>query len=139
MAKKRSAKKQHEHRLKYGLLLVGVLFVGSILWSMWAETVRPLLIAGDTRGVVLHLVGLPLILAGTAVIVYGGIVFVRATFAAFGNETLQQNARAIRAKQASAAMRWQNAKILFRAWRPGTLWLLLGFALIAAGGFLINL
>ncbi len=106
---------------------------------MWAETLLPLLRAGDARSVWLHVVGLPLILAGTAVIVYGGYVFVRDTFRAFGDETLQKNVQAIHAKQADGQMRWQNAKILFRAWLPGLRWLGLGFLLIAAGGFLINL
>jgi hypothetical protein len=64
---------------------------------------------------------------------------VRDTFGALGDETLQKNVQAIRAKQATGATRWQNAMILFRAWVPGLRWLGLGFLLIAAGGFLINL
>ncbi len=124
---------------KYILWTAAAVFVGSILWSMWAETLLPLIRAGDTRAVWLHVVGLPLILLGTAVFVYGGIVFVRDTLGAFGSDVLQANVQAIRAKQASGAMRWQNAKILFRAWGPGLRWLGLGFLLIAAGGFLINL
>lgn len=113
-------------------------FLLSILWSMWTETLLPLIRAGDTRAVWLHLVGLPLILLGTAVIVYGGIIFVRDTFGVFTDETRQQPARAIQPRPASAADRWQNSKILFRAWIPGLRWLLLGFLLIAIGGFLIN-
>jgi hypothetical protein len=124
---------------KYILWAAAAVFVGSILWSMWAETLLPLIRAGDTRAVWLHLVGLPIILGGTAVIVYGGIIFVRDTFRAFTDETLLQNYAAINAKQASWQMRWQNAMILFRAWVPGLRWLGLGFLLIAAGGFLINL
>lgn len=123
----------------YFWLTVGVAFVGSILWSMWAETLLPLIRAGDTRSVWLHVVGLPLILGGTAVIVYGGIIFVGSTLSAFGDETLQKNLQTIRAKQATGKMRWQNARILFRAWVPGLRWLGLGFLLIAFGGFLINL
>jgi hypothetical protein len=50
-----------------------------------------------------------------------------------------KNVRAIRAKEATGQMRWQNARILFRSWIPGLRWLGLGFLLIALGGFLINL
>ena len=106
---------------------------------MWVDTVRPLVRTGDTQAIWLHVVGLPLILLGTAVIVYGGVIFVRDTFRAFTDETLLQNYASIKAKQASGTMRWQNAKILFRSWVPGLRWLGLGFLCIAAGGFLINL
>jgi hypothetical protein len=136
MAKRRKSAKRPIGQ--YILWAAAAVFVGSILWSMWAETLLPLIRAGDTRAVWLHVVGLPIILGGTAVIVYGGYIFVRDTFRAFSDETLQKNILAIRAKQASGAMRWQNAKILFRAWVPGLRWLSLGFLLIAAGGFLIN-
>ena len=114
-------------------------FVGSILWSMWSETLLPLIRAGDTRAVWLHLVGMPIILLGTAVFVYGGAIFVRDTFASFADATFQKNYLAIQTKQATMQIRWENAKILFRAWVPGLRWLGLGFLLIAAGGFLINL
>jgi hypothetical protein len=124
---------------KYILWTVAAVFVGFILWSMWAETLLPLIRAGDTRSVWLHLVGMPIILLGTAVFVYGGYVFVRGTLGTFGDETLQKNVQAIRVKQASGQMRWQNVRILFRAWTPGLRWLGLGFLLIAIGGFLINL
>jgi len=124
---------------KYILWTAAAVFVGSILWSMWAETLLPLIRAGDTRAVWLHVVGLPLILGGTAVFVYGGIVFVRGTFGAFADPTLLQNYQAIKAKKATGQMRWENTKILFRSWVPGLRWLGLGFLLIAAGGYLINL
>ena len=123
---------------KYILWGLAAVFVGSILWSMWVETLLPLIRAGDTRAVWLHVVGLPLILLGTAVIVYGGFIFIRDTLRAYGHETVQENLAAVRANQATLAMRWQNLKILFRAWVPGLRWLGLGFLLIAAGGFLIN-
>ena len=124
---------------KYVLWAVVAAFVGSILWSMWAETLLPLIRAGDTRSVWLHVVGLPIILGGTAVFVYGGVVFVRDTFRAFTNETMQQNMLLIQTKQATKTIRWQNAKILFRAWLPGLRWLGFGGLLIALGGFVINL
>jgi hypothetical protein len=124
---------------KYILWAAAAVFVGSILWSMWAETLLPLIRAGDMRAVWLHLIGMPIILLGTAVFVYGGAIFVRDTFSAFNNETLQENYLAIQTKQATWQIRWQNAKILFRSWVPGLRWLGLGFLLIAVGGYLINL
>ena len=55
MAKrKKSAKKPVG---KYVLGTAAAVFVGSILWSMWAETLLPLFRAGDTRAVWLDVVG----------------------------------------------------------------------------------
>ncbi len=85
--------------------VIAAVFGGSILWSMWAETIQPLAQAGDMRAVWLHLVGLPLILLGTAVIIYGGFIFIRDTFGAFSHETVQENLTTIRAKKATSEMR----------------------------------
>lgn len=132
-------KKSESNPIKYILWAVAAVFVGLILWSMWTETMMPLIRAGDTRGIWLHLVGLPLILLGTSIFAYGGYIFMRDTFDVYRDETLRKNVQAIREKQASRAMRWQNAKILFRAWVPGLRWLGLGFLLIAWGSYFINL
>lgn len=126
--------------------VIGILalaaFVGSILWSMWVDTLRPLIQEGDSWAVAFNLVGLPLILLGVSIFVYGGYVFVRDTFTSFGNEKLLQNVAVIRAKPSPKdvnAARWQNVRFLWQAWKPGLAWLALGFLIIAAGGFLINL
>ena len=140
MSEKRSNHRPKNSRATWLGLTLLALFVGSILWSMWAETVQPLLRAGDTRGVLLHLVGLPLILAGTAVIIHGGFVFVRDTFHAMAGEAVQANIARFRSGDTGGtAARWANARLLFRAWLPGLGRLALGFLLIAGGGFLINL
>ena len=117
-------------------------FVGSILWSMWVDTLQPLVREGDSQAVAFHLVGLPLILVGVGIFVYGGFVFVRDTVGSFGNEKLLQNVAVIRTKPSRkevTAAQWQNVRFLWQAWKPGLAWLALGFLLIAAGGFLINL
>jgi len=126
--------------------VIGILalaaFVGSILWSMWVDTLRPLIREGDSQAVFFNLVGLPLILIGVGIFVYGGYVFVRDTFGSFGNENLLQNVAVIRTKPSRkevTAAQWQNMRFLWQAWKPGLAWLALGFLIIAVGGFLINL
>ncbi len=120
---------------------LAILFVGSILWSMWEETLLPLIRSGNTRSLWLHLVGMPIILLGTGIFVYGGIVFVRATFAALADSGLIENMRVIKGELAGDKRKaqWANAGLLVQSWLPGLGWLGFGFALIALGGFLINL
>lgn len=64
------------------LILIG--FVASILWSMWVDTLQPVIRTGDTRALILHMIGLPVILLGAGIFVYGGLLFVRRTFNAMG-------------------------------------------------------
>lgn len=121
---------------------IAVLFVGSILWSIIFETMLPLWRAGEWLSIVYHLVGIPIILAGTGCFVYGGFVFVRDTFGAMGDESMIENRALIHRKPSKEAVRHaqrENLKALLRAWWPGTKWLAAGFGLIAVGGFLINL
>jgi hypothetical protein len=125
------------------LIGVAVVFVGSIFWSIISETLLPLYRAGDTTGLIYNLVGIPVVLTGTGMIVWGGFVFLRGMFSAFSDETLQQNVEVVRghvqddAVAASQARR-ENFLILARAMRPGIFWMLGGFLLIAIGGFVIN-
>lgn len=111
-----------------GLIVLIGLFVMSILGSIVFETLLPLYRAGDLRRLALNLLGIPIVLAGTGVFVVGGVVFVRDTFRVWA--TLPP---------AGPQTRGSNAVALLRAWRSGTLILLGGFALIAVGGFIINL
>ena len=128
---------------KWILIGIAVLFVGSIIWSFIAETLVPLLAAGDAGAVGRNLVGFPIILLGTAIFVYGGYVFVRDTFSAMQDSEMTANAAQIRMGQASPDElrqgRRQNLARLLRSWKDGSLRMALGFALIAAGGWLINL
>jgi hypothetical protein len=127
-------------------ILIGVaaVFVGSIFWSIISETLLPLYRAGDTPGLLYNLVGIPVVLTGTSLIVWGGFVFLRGMFSAFSDETLQQNLEVVRGQVQKDAVavsqaRRENFLILARAMRPGVSWMLGGFLLIALGGFLINL
>lgn len=128
---------------KWVLIGIGALFVGSIIWSFIAETLMPLLAAGDSGAVLRSIVGFPIILAGTAFIVYGGYIFVRDTFSAMRDPEMVSNVAQIRERTAPAqnvrAARWQNFWMLVRSWKAGTWRMLLGFGLIAVGGWLINL
>jgi len=116
--------------------------LASVLWSMWVDTLLPLIRAGDLRALVFNLLGLPLILVGVGIFVYGGLVFVRNTFDSYQDETLLESMATIRVKpsrESVRAARWQTLRIFWRAWKPGLAWLALGFLVIALGGFLINL
>lgn len=122
------------------LLLVG--FVASVLWSMWADTLQPLIRAGDTRALLFNLVGLPSILMGTGFIVYGGLLFMRSTFTAVSEPKTVDNIARIYAGTSTPDDLWrarlENLKALWEAWKRPLLWMVFGFALIALGGFLIN-
>jgi hypothetical protein len=129
-------------RKQYWLLyLAGLLFAGFFCWSVWFETMAPLLHEGDYWGVLFHLIGIPIILAGTAAIVYGGFLIVRNTFSLMADEEIQRQIAIIRQKPSSearrAAQRFQ-IRYFAQAWRAGALWMAAGFGLIAAGGFIIN-
>lgn len=128
---------------KWALILIGAAFVGSILWSIVFETLLPLVREGNWLALANNVVGIPIILLGTGVIVYAGFVFVRDTFAQFSEEgALAQNVATIKGKPSPAevrAARRENMLILFRAWKSGLRWFVVGFVLIAIGGFLINL
>jgi hypothetical protein len=127
---------------KWALIVIGAAFVGSILWSIVFETLLPLVREGNWLGLANNVVGIPIILLGTAVIVYAGFVFVRDTFSSLAGETLKQNVATIKGKPSPEevrAARRENMLILFRAWKSGLRWFALGFLLIAIGGFLINL
>ncbi len=119
-----------------------VAFVGSLLWSVWFETLLPLIRAGDWRGLLLNLIGIPLLFAGTGLIVYGGFVFLRAMFRLSASETFQHRVDVLQSgtedKAALRAARRENLRALWVTWKPGFGWIALGFLLIAAGGFIIN-
>ena len=128
---------------RWALILLGILFLGSIIWSFLYETLLPLWSAGDVGAIVRNLVGFPIILAGTALFTYGGYLLVRDTVSAMADPHLKQNTATIKDEaappEAVRQSRWANARRLLRAWKPGALRMAAGFALIALGGWLINL
>ena len=78
-----------------GLLIV-IAFASAILWSIWSETLLPLMRKGDLRGLSLNMTGIPLILLGVGLLVYGGIQFVNRTAVALGDETFRERASFVR-------------------------------------------
>jgi hypothetical protein len=116
-----------------------VLFVGSIFWSIWFDTLLPLIRAGDTPELIANLVGIPIILAGTVLFCYGGFVFVRDTFAIWSGFAAMPEAdvRALKALPIAEQRRRYRA-LLWKAWQRPLLWMAIGFGLIAVGGFVIN-
>ena len=141
MSRKRKRRLDEDRIWKFIGIAALVVLIGSVLWSMWAETLYPLIEAGDSRAVVLHLIGLPLILVGVGIFVYGGFVFVIGTFGTFSDEKMIQSMVIIRSKPSPkevAAARWQTLRFFWQAWKPGLARLALGFLILAVGGLLIN-
>lgn len=126
------------------LILIAALFCGAILWSILTETLLPLVRAGNTAGLIANLIGIPIILVGTAAIVWGGWRVVRDLFSMMASPEVKSNVQVIRQRgkpagtqQRRAAQR-ANLRHWFTTLVPGALRMLLGFALIAIGGYLIN-
>lgn len=122
------------------LVLAG--FIASILWSMWVDTLQPLIQAGDTRALIFNLIGLPTILLGTGLVVYGGLLFVRGTFTTMAAPETVENIAHIQAG-VSVPDDLQQARLvylktLWAVWKRPLFWLAFGFGLIALCGFLIN-
>jgi hypothetical protein len=140
MKKKQPSTSDRLFRWLGWLLVIG--FIASILWSMWVDTLQPLIRAGDTRALLYNILGLPAILLGTGLIVYGGFLFVRSTFTAMSAPETAENIARIRAGDAVPEdlqrARLENLKTLWGAWKMPLFWLVFGFILIALGGFLIN-
>ncbi|MDK1081232.1 MAG: hypothetical protein QGD88_07100 [Anaerolineae bacterium] len=120
----------------------GVLFIGSIIWSIIFETIMPLIRANAIDELILNIVGIPVILAGTIIFIRGGWIFFRDVYSLMGTEEIQVNIDIIRAKsdpQTIKQARRKNIILLWQSWKPGLKQLAWGFFLIAVGGMGINL
>ena len=114
-----------------------------VLWSVVTETLLPLYRSKEYDELIYNLFGIPIILAGTGIFAYGGMIFVRDTREIFDNPKLISNIDIIRdktlPKEKIKTSRSENTKMLFSTWKKGVYWLLIGAALITAGGLIINL
>lgn len=125
------------------LLLLVTVFFGSIIWSMGYETLLPLLRAEQWPALIANLVGLPLILIGTAVMLWGLWVFLRDVATLYSSAEWQQaqQDRADRqpgGDERNAAQR-QAQSLALAHMRPGLLMIAGGIALIAIGGYISRL
>lgn len=129
---------------RHALIAWGVvgLFAAALLWSMWSETLRPLVWAGEAVRALRTTVGLAVLVLAVLLITYGGFSVVSEILKTIGDETVIQNIEVIRAgtkrfpRQSIRAARRANLIALLRAARPGCLWMALAFALLALGGWL---
>lgn len=124
--------------LAWGVVL---LFVALLVGSAWRDTVNPLIRWGAWGEAVWAVAGFLVVLAGLGAVLYGGFRFMQETSWAFGDEAMQRNLAVIRERKKHLpvrlrAARWENLRILWRAWRPGTGWLLVGLGGIGLGGLI---
>jgi hypothetical protein len=114
-----------------------------ILWSVVTETLLPLYRNRQLEELTYNAFGIPVILIGTGIFVYGGWVFYRDSRNLFYDPNLINNADLIRnknePKEKIKIARSENTKMLFSTWKKGAFWLLIGAVLITGGGFVINL
>jgi hypothetical protein len=123
------------------LSLLGLAFAVAFFWSLWFDTIFPLIRQGDWAGLLFHLVGVPVILVGTGAIVYGGFRALCNMFDLGSNEEFVRHAEVIKARPTPQAVRAaQKAHLVLwgAALGRGAMWMLVGFLLIGVGGFLIN-
>jgi hypothetical protein len=129
--------------IRYAFLSACVVVTAVILWSFITETLFPLYKSGQQDEFLYNIIGFPIILIGTGIFVYGGIVFYRDTKNLFENPELFLNIETIRNKTAPKesvkSARMANTKMLFTAWKKGFFRLMVGAVLIALGGITINL
>jgi len=120
-----------------------VVLIIIVLWSVVTETLLPLYKNREYNELIYNLFGIPIILLGTGIFVYGGWVFYRDTRNIFDNPQLTSNIDIIRDKTAPKenikTARSENTRLLFSTWKKGAFRLLIGAVLITAGGLITNL
>jgi len=110
---------------------VALVFFGSIIWSMGYETLLPLLRNEQWLAFLANLLGLPIILAGTAIMLWGFWVFLRDVGGGGNGQTLQPPTRQMSREQRKATQQEALARM-----KPGLFRLVGGMLLIAIGGFI---
>lgn len=117
----------------------GLFLGGSILWSIFYETLLPLWRAGNSRELMANLAGIPVILLGTAVIIYGGFHSVKGVLQMLADPTVVANIAIIKEGNGNVgAARRQNIRLWWQSLWRGLLIMLGGFGFIALGGTIIN-
>lgn len=122
---------------------IGVLLV-IILWSVATETLVPLYNSKMHSELIYNMFGIPVLLIGVGIFVYGGWVFVRDTRNLFDNNIqLSVNVDKIKnkalPKKEVRKARSENTGLLFSTWKKSAFWLLVGAIVIIVGGLITNL
>lgn len=130
--------------LKVIIVLLVLVLLFFTLKSIWLDTLLPLINKKDYRGLILNLGGISLLLTATGIIIYGGFVFVRDTFALFQTEDFSNRVSLINKNKSLSIydkkkIKKQNTKDLLSVWKKGSVWLAIGFLLFIIGGIIINL
>jgi hypothetical protein len=129
-------------RAAWALGLIAGLLLLVVGWSMLTETLLPLARAGAYAELALNCLGLPILIAGIAVFVWGGLFFAGHTYALMDTEAFGERAIRLRARETPRDERriLEHAQLrsLWQAWRPGLAWLLLGAGFISLGSLIIN-
>ncbi|MCD6552661.1 MAG: hypothetical protein J7M16_01470 [Anaerolineae bacterium] len=126
-----------------GWLIVSVI-AGSVVWSIWFESLLPYLRAGRYKEFLITAAGILGMLLGTGLVFYGGAKSLRSIFTLYGDEEFLQMLAAAKAKRSPTTVRRARLKnlltvlgMLWRAWAPGAGWLMIGLGLmIGPAGYL---
>jgi len=121
--------------------VLAAVFGGSILWSIFFETLQPLLRAGRTTEFWLNIVGIPVLFAGVGLLAWGAWDLVRGIF------TIQADPESKRAmiqasedaeKRQAVLASNPNLQALVRSVGPSARRFLSGLGLIVIGSLLSN-
>ena len=91
------------------------LFVASILWSMWVDSLRPIVRAGDAGRALLMASGLALVLVGVAGMLQGAWLVLRGGLSLLADETFAARVQVIRDAAAGAEARAEARRENLRA------------------------
>ena len=131
-----------------GLLAI-IALMGIVMWSLWFETLLPFIkknyLAGGGQ-----LVGFSAAWPGAGLMAYGAWTIVRNTLRLFSeNEVFQSNLGIVQGKRRplseqgpsklASQARKETFTMLWNAWKPGLLWMALGWLALAVAGFFIGL
>lgn len=131
-------------------LLAATIFVGSVIWSLWYETLLPFIKQENYLAVGFELVGFSIAWFGVEFMAYGGFIVIRNTWCLFIEDTtFQANVEIVQHRRRPLPQkvppeivrqaRMENLRLLWRAWRPGLSWMALGWIVVALSGFFIAL
>ncbi len=122
-------------------LIAATIFIIACLYSIIVEELIPYWNSGQKVKFWATAIGAPISVFGALVFCYGGFVYVKSILFWFlSDETVIKNVVILRSKgsHSKSDARIQNFKLLLHYSRIGCLWLVLGFAIIILGAFIVN-